>query len=173
MYDVAIIGGGPAGVAAGVYAARKKLKEVLVTDFFGGQSLVSADVRNWIGAISVSGLDLAKSLEAHLRVQEGVEIADNDRVTGLEKTKDGFRLTSGEKKTFETRTVLVTTGSHHRKLNVPGEKELDGKGVVYCSTCDAPLFGGKDVAVVGGGNSGLEAVIDLFQYAEQIYLLEY
>jgi alkyl hydroperoxide reductase subunit F len=186
MYDLIIIGGGPAGVAAGIYAARKKINTLLITDSFGGQSAISGDIQNWIGTKSISGFDLAKSLEEHLRAQDGsIEIIDDDIVTavapldssaadgGLARgvTPAGFTLTTRNGKTLETKYVLTTSGSRRKKLGVPGEKEFDGKGVVYCSTCDAPLFGGKAVAVVGGGNSALESVVDLLPYAAKIYLL--
>jgi alkyl hydroperoxide reductase subunit F len=173
MYDLVIVGGGPGGVAAGVYAARKKIKSALITDGFGGQSLVSADVQNWIGTKSVSGLDLAKMLEEHLRAQEDIEIIHPDRVEKCKKMNGGFQLTLQSGKILETKTVLLASGSRHRKLNVPGEEKLDGRGVAYCSTCDAPLFSKKDVAVVGGGNAGLEAALDLLPYATKIYVLEY
>ncbi|MDP2696322.1 MAG: FAD-dependent oxidoreductase [bacterium] len=171
MYDLIIIGGGPAGVAAGVYAARKKIKVALIADSFGGQSLVSADVRNWIGTKSVSGLDLANMLEGHLRDQEDIDIISPTLVEKITKIDVGFKLFTNDKKELDTKTVLVTTGSHRRKLKVPGESEFDGKGVVYCSTCDAPIFKDKTVAVVGGGNAGLEAVVDALPYANKIYLL--
>ena len=172
MYELIIIGGGPAGVAAGVYAARKKIKTLIITESFGGQSLVSAGVENWIGTKLVSGFDLAKMLEEHLRAQEEIEIADGDIAASVEKTGEGFLITTRESKKFETKYILMATGSQRKKLNVPGEKDFEGKGVVYCSICDAPIFKGKDVAVVGTGNAGLEAVIDLFPYAEKIYLFE-
>lgn len=173
MYDLIIIGGGPGGVAAGVYAARKKMKTGLVTEDFGGQSKASADVQNWIGTQSVSGLELAKMWEEHLRAQEGIEIIYPDRVEKVEKADDGFQIKLQSGKSLDTKTVLVTTGSARKKLNIPGEKEFDGKGVVYCSTCDAPIFKNKTVAVVGGGNAGLEAALDAMPYASKIYLLEY
>jgi alkyl hydroperoxide reductase subunit F len=175
MYDLVIIGGGPAGVAAGIYAARKKMKTVLVTDSFGGQSVVSADVENWIGEKSISGYDLAQKMEAHLRAQAGIEIDDGDLVTGPISpiSPVGFRVTTKKGKVFEAKAILLVSGSRRRKLGVPGEKEFEGKGVAYCSTCDAPLFGGRQVAVVGGGNSGLEAVRDLLPYAAEIYLLHH
>lgn len=173
MYDLLIAGGGPAGVAAGVYAARKKIKSALIADSFGGQSLVSADVQNWIGTKSISGFELAKALEEHLRAQEDIEVLDGDLITGVLKKDGFFEVKTREGKVLETKTILVASGSRRRKLGVPGEKELDGKGVAYCSTCDAPIFKDKVVAVVGGGNAGLEAVLDLFPYASKIYLLEF
>jgi alkyl hydroperoxide reductase subunit F len=176
MYDLVIIGGGPGGVAAGVYAARKKMKTVLITDSFGGQSLNSAGIENWIGTKMISGFDLAKALEEHVRAQNDIEIVSGDMVAKIEK-KDlgipdgGFLVTTQDGKTFETKYVLVTAGSRRKRLGVPGEDAFDGKGVVFCTTCDAPLFGGKTVAVVGGGNSALESVLDLIPYATKIYLI--
>ena len=116
MYDLIIIGGGPAGVAAGVYAARKKINTLLITDSFGGQSLVSADVQNWIGTKSISGFDLAKNLEGHLRAQEGIEIADGDLAIGIEKINDvrlkegqGFEVKTQSGKAFKTKYILITS----------------------------------------------------------------
>lgn len=172
MYDLIIIGGGPGGVAAGIYAARKKMNTALITDTFGGQSVVSAGIENWIGTKVISGFDLAKSLEEHLRAQEGIAIFDGDTVTTVAKKDDGtFTLTTKEGKTLEARYLILASGSKRRRLGVPGEDRLDGKGVVFCTTCDAPLFGGKDVVVVGGANSALESVLDLIPYASKIYLL--
>lgn len=172
MYQLIVIGGGPAGVAAGVYAARKKIKTLLIAEEFGGQSSVSDDIQNWIGTKNISGFDLAKSLEGHLRAQEDLEIAEGERVKEVKKEKENhYKVITEGGKEYETERLLVASGSHRRRLDVPGGKEFDGKGVVYCATCDAPLFQGKEVAVVGGGNAGLEAVIDLDPYASKIYLL--
>jgi alkyl hydroperoxide reductase subunit F len=171
MYDLIIIGGGPAGVAAGVYAARKKMKTLLLAESFGGQSLVSADVQNWIGTKSVSGFDLAQMLEGHLRAQEDIEILDGDLASGIEKKDGGFVVKTRDGKSLETKYIFLASGSRRRRLGVPGEDKFEGKGVVYCSICDAPLFKDKTVAVVGGGNAGLEAVIDLLPYAKKIYLI--
>ncbi len=172
MYDLVIIGGGPGGVAAGVYAARKKMKTALITDSFGGQSLVSNGIENWIGTKSISGFDLAKSLEEHLRAQADIDIVDGDLATGVAKRDDGtFAVTTKNGKSLETKYILLTSGSRRKRLGVSGEDAFDGKGVVFCTTCDAPLFGGKTVAVVGGGNSALEGVEDLLQYASKVYLI--
>jgi len=173
VHDLIIIGGGPAGVSAGVYAARKKINVALIAEEFGGQSIVSADVQNWIGTKSVSGFDLAKMLEEHLRAQSDIEIIDGDIVTKVDKANEGFSVGTRDGKSFETKTILVASGSRRKKLGIPGEKELDGRGVAYCSTCDAPLFQDKIVAVIGGGNAGLEAVRDLLPYSSKIYLLEF
>ncbi len=175
IYDLIIVGGGPAGIAAGIYAARKKIKTLLITDSFGGQSITSADVQNFIGIKSISGWELAKKLEEHLRNFEGesIEILDFDKVSKIKKKNGNFLVFTESVKSFESKTILMACGSRRRKLGVPGEKEFDGKGVAYCSTCDAPIFKNKIVAVVGGGNAGLESVIDLSPYAKEIYLLEY
>ncbi len=179
MYDLIIIGGGPAGVSAGIYAARKKINAILIAENFGGQSVVSADIQNWIGTPSISGYDLAKALEAHLKAVDGIELLEGERVEKVERIvpsvgsgqAEGFKATTKTGKTFETRFILLAAGSRRRRLGIPGEDKYDGKGVVFCSTCDAPLFKDKDVAVVGGGNAGLEAVVDLFPYAKNIYLV--
>lgn len=171
MYDVIIIGGGPAGVSAGVYVARKKMKSMLIAEAIGGQSSVSATIENWIGDVSLKGFEFAQKLEKHLRAQEDIEVKSGERVKSIAKAGEIFRVETEKGETFETKTVIFATGGKHRHLDVPGEEKFIGKGVVYCSTCDAPFFRGKTVAVVGGGNSGLEACQDLYPYAEKIYLL--
>lgn len=175
MYELAIIGGGPAAVAAGVYAGRKQIKTVLITESFGGQSIVSNEIYNWVGTKAISGLKLAQDLEAHVR-EHGIEVIDGDKVKEVEKIDGGppkgfFKITTAGGKTFEARTVLVASGSRRKRLGIPGEDRLDGRGVVFCSTCDAPLFKGKDVVIVGAGNAGLEAAIDSIPYANKITLL--
>lgn len=187
-YDLLIIGGGPAAVSAGVYAARKKLKTLLITESFGGQSITSERVENWIGEASITGFELAKRLEAHLRAQESVEVKMPERVTAVREipcadgppspgfSKAGkrpcdFLVETDKGGSYPAKTVIVTSGSRRRRLGVPGEDKFEGKGVAFCATCDAPVFAGKRVAVVGGGNAGLEAVVDLFPYASAIYLL--
>ena len=175
MYELVIIGGGPAAVAAGVYAGRKQLKAALITETFGGQSIVSNEIYNWVGTKAVSGLKLAQDLEDHVRAH-GIEIMDGEKVTEVKKVDGGppaghFVITTASGKTVETKTIMVASGSRRRRLGIPGEDRLDGKGVVFCSTCDAPLFKNKDVVVVGAGNAGLEAVVDSIPYANKIYLL--
>jgi len=175
MYELVIIGGGPAAVAAGVYAARKQIKTLLITETFGGQSIVSNDIQNWIGTKNISGLELAQNLEAHLRAQEGIEVMDGELVSKIEKVgeapKGHFKIETKSGKSFEAKTILATSGSRRRRLSIPGEDKYDGKGVVFCSTCDAPLFKNKTVAIVGGGNAGLEAAVDSIPYASKIYMI--
>ncbi len=181
MYDYIIIGGGPAGVAAGVYSARKKLKTLLITESFGGQSIVSADIQNWIGDKHISGFDLAKKMEDHITsYSDIVDIKLGEKAVSIKKIESkeipgvyDFEVSTDNGGVYVGKAIMLACGARRRKLGVPGEKELDGKGVAYCSTCDAPLFSGKEVAVVGGGNAGLEAAVDLIPYATKIYLLEY
>lgn len=172
LYDTIIIGGGPAGVAAAVYAGRKKLKALMVTESFGGQSVVSSGIENWIGEKSITGEELAQKLEEHVRVQKSVEIRMPERVlTVKEAPQCTFEVSTDKDAVYRSKTLIVTSGARRRRLNVPGEDHFDGKGVAFCSTCDAPLFQDQDVAVVGGGNSAFETVIDLMAYASKIYLL--
>jgi alkyl hydroperoxide reductase subunit F len=181
MYDLAIIGGGPAGVSAGVYASRKQLKTVLLTyavdsqEQFGGQSVVSTDVQNWIGTTSISGPDLAKMLENHLRAYAGnvVDIRTNAKVTQITKQEQGFRIITKSGESYEAATVLVTTGSSRRKLTVPGAAQFEHRGITYCASCDGPLFSGKDVLVVGGGNAGFETAAQLLAYTKSVTLLDF
>ena len=171
MYDIIVIGGGPGGVAAAIYASRKQLKTLIITESIGGQSTVSAGIENWIGTISIPGWQLAQSLEAHLRAQEGIEIRTGEVVTAVSPQASGYAVTGSLGETYETKAVIIASGGRHRSLDVPGEEKFRGKGVVYCSTCDAPFFRGKKVVVVGGGNSGLEAVEDLLPYASEVKLM--
>jgi alkyl hydroperoxide reductase subunit F len=171
MYDSIIIGGGPGGVAAGVYIARKQLKALFLTESFQSQSTVSAGIENWIGDVSLAGWEFGQRLEKHLRAQEGLEIQTGQRANGIMKNEDNtFTVTTEKGDAFQTKTVIVASGGRHRHLEVPGEDTFQGKGVVYCSTCDAPFFRDKKVVVVGGGNAGLEAVEDLLPYAKEIVL---
>jgi NADH-dependent peroxiredoxin subunit F len=172
QYDLIIIGGGPAGAAAGVYAARKQLKTALITESFGGQSVVSGCIENWIGSPKIGGAELAIALEEHVRAQTGITIREPERATEVKKSGKGFSVRTDKDRTYECRAVVITSGGRHRRLNVPGGTEFDGRGVAYCSTCDAPVFSGKNVAVIGSGNAGLEAVRDLDPYAKNIYIFD-
>ena len=172
MYDVVIVGGGPGGIAAGVYAARKQLKTLFITEHFQSQSVVSSGIENWIGTLSVTGFEYGQMLEKHLRAQEGIELKTGEKAAKLEARKEGGYVIETDKgNRYETKTVIVASGGRHRHLDVPGEDKFAGKGVVYCSTCDAPFFRNKKVAVVGSGNSALEAVEDLMPYASEIVLI--
>lgn len=173
MYELTIIGGGPAGVSAGVYASRKQLKTLFITETFGGQSIVSDGIENWIGTPVISGADLAKSLETHLRTYAGniVDIHTGERALDIQKIDGGFSVTTN-KETYQTKTVLITTGSQRRQLDVPGADTFEHKGLTYCASCDGPIFSGKDVVVIGGGNAGFESAAQLLAYAKSVTLLQ-
>jgi NADH-dependent peroxiredoxin subunit F len=173
MFDLVIIGGGPGGVSAGIYAARKQLKTLFVTKEWGGQSVVSPGIENWIGTITISGADLAKALETHLKhyAKDTVTIKEGVLVTKVEKKDGGFVVTLDNGETHETKAVLITSGSKRRPLGVPGSAEFDQKGLTYCASCDGPLFAGRDVVVVGGGNAGFETAAQLLAYTNSVTLL--
>ncbi len=172
MFDLAIIGGGPAGVSAGVYAARKRLKTVLITETFGGQSTESVGIENWIGSINIPGQEFGKMLESHVRhyASDSVTIKAPEKVEKITKIEGGFELTTSGG-TYQAKTVLVATGSTRRKLEIPGAKEFDNKGISYCASCDGPLFSGQDVVVIGGGNAAFESAAQLLAYANSVTLL--
>lgn len=171
-YDVIIIGGGPAGVTSGVYSARKKMKSLLLAGTIGGSSSVSATIENWIGEPSISGVGFGQKLEHHLRTQEGIDIRTDEVVTEVRRQEGPvFEVITEKGETFETKSVIVASGVRHRHLGVPGEDLFQGKGVAYCSTCDAPFFRNKTVVVVGGGNCAFEAVEDLLPYATKVTIL--
>ncbi len=173
MFDLAIIGGGPAGVSAGVYAARKRLKTVLVTETFGGQSTESMGIENWIGTKSIAGADFGKLLEEHLRTyaDDVVDIKTGDTVEKISKVDNGFNIETRGGNSYTAKTVLVTTGSTRRKLDIPGAKEFENKGITYCASCDGPLFADQDVVVIGGGNAGFESAAQLLNIAKSVTLL--
>lgn len=174
MYDLIIIGGGPAGIAAGVYASRKQLKTLFVTKEWGGQSTVSIEIQNWIGTPAISGADLAKNLEAHLRTYAGefVEIKSNALATNVQKKDGHFTVSLSDNTAFDAQTVLVATGSERRRLEVQGADEFEHKGLTYCASCDGPLFAGQDVAVIGAGNAAFETAAQLLAYAKSVTLFQ-
>lgn len=173
MNDLIIIGGGPSGVAAGVYAARKQLKAVLIAEEIGGQSTVSEGIENWIGTPMISGADLAKTFHAHLDAVKGtwLSLALKERVVKLAKTNGGFSVTTKSGREFSSKAVLIASGAGRRKLAVPGADTFENKGVTYCASCDGPLFSGMDVAVIGGGNAGFETALQLLAYAKSVTLV--
>lgn len=172
IYDLAIVGGGPAGVAAGVYASRKRLKTAFITENFLGQSNVSEGIENWIGTIKISGAELSANMKKHLEAYAGdvVDIKEGYRLDSIEKTGETFILKAGPN-TFEAKTVLITTGSVRRKLEAKGAVQFDNKGLTYCATCDGPLFDNQDVAVIGGGNAAFETAAQLLVYCKSVTLI--
>jgi len=182
-YDLIIIGGGPAGITAGIYAARKKLNALLITKDFFGQIGSTGRVDNWPGEMGVGGMALMGKLEKHLR-QFSIEIKTGQKVTAVERTLEGAKLLpvgkslapftvqveDGEK--YQTMTLIIAAGRSARMLGVEGEEEFLGRGVSHCAICDAPFFKDKQVAVVGGGNAGFETALDLAKYAKKVFLFE-
>jgi thioredoxin-disulfide reductase len=171
IYDLIIIGGGPAGMTAGIYAKRQKLNTLLITKNFGGQlNRKTIAIENYPGFEEISGKELTKKFEKHLRRQK-IDI-ERDEVIKLKKLKKGFLVLTKSKNKFYSKAVIVASGADPRPLEVSGEKEFIGKGVSYCPLCDGPFYEGKKVAVIGGGNSGLETAIFLANYAKEIFILE-
>jgi alkyl hydroperoxide reductase subunit F len=170
MKQSVIIGGGPAGISASIYAARKKMDYMLITKEVGGQVIKAGNIENYLGYAMVDGIILVEKMMEHMR-KLGVEPI-LDEVVDVERLSEGFEVRTASGRSFKTKTILFCTGAEHRRLNVPGEKEYTGRGISYCYTCDAPFFKNKKVAVVGGGNSGFEAAEQLLNYASTIYLLE-
>lgn len=174
MFELTIIGGGPAGVAAGVYASRKQLKTLFVTKEWGGQSTVSPDIQNWIGTASISGNKLATDLKGHLETYAGeyVTIKNNSLVTNIEKLTEGFKVTLDSGDTYETKAVLVASGSKRRQLPAINADIFEHKGLTYCASCDGPIFSGQDVVVTGGGNAAFETAAQLLAYTKSVTLLQ-
>lgn len=172
IYDLAIIGGGPAGVAAGVYSARKQLKTIFITKDWNSQSAVSEGIENWIGTVKISGSDLVKNFEKHLKAYSNdiVLIKEGESCEKIERTAGNFKITTS-KNSYEAKTILITTGSFRKKLEVIGADKFEHKGLTYCASCDGPLFAGQDVIVVGGGNSAFESASQLLAYCKSVTLI--
>ncbi len=172
VYDLAIIGGGPAGVAAGVYAARKRLKTVLITELIGGQSTDSQDVQNWIGTPHIAGMQMSKQFEAHLReyAADVLDIKLGERATAITKNDSSFSIQTSTT-SYMAKAVLITAGGTRKKLRAKGAEQFEHKGLTYCASCDGPIFAGQDVAVVGGGNAGFESASQLLAYCKSVTLV--
>ena len=168
MYDVIVVGGGPAGLAAAIYASRRTLKTLLLSKDLGGQVTLTTHIENYPGIDLVDGVSLAQNFFKQAE-KHGVK-HHNYEVKSIEKTNEHFEVAANETK-YLSRAIILAYGLTHRKLNIPGEKEFTGKGVSYCATCDAPLFRGKEVAIVGGGNSAVDAAILLSKIAAQVNLI--
>jgi alkyl hydroperoxide reductase subunit F len=173
LYDLIIIGGGPAGASAAIYAARKQLKTLLIVKEWGGQSVVSEDIQNWIGTPHISGAKLAESLKSHVMEYKGeiLDIAEGSLVTSISGTEGNFSVTLENNEVKNGKAILVATGSSRRKLDIPGAAEFENKGITYCASCDGPLFSGMDVVVIGGGNAGFETAAQLLAYCKTVTLL--
>ncbi len=170
-FDVLVVGGGPAGASAAVYAARKGIRTGVVAERFGGQIMDTLGIENFISVKHTEGPKLAASLEEHVK-QYNVDIMSSQRAKGLEK-KDLIEVELENGAVLKSKTVILSTGARWRNVGVPGEAEFKNKGVAYCPHCDGPLFEGKHVAVIGGGNSGIEAAIDLAGIVKHVTVLEF
>jgi alkyl hydroperoxide reductase subunit F len=170
MYDLMIIGGGPAGMTAAVYAARKKLNAMLLSKDVGGQVNWTLGIENYMGYQIIEGPQLIKKFEEQVK-QFPIDMKIGEGVSSLSRISGGFEAKTDNGESYQAKAVIIATGKRPRPLNVPGEEKLRGRGVTYCATCDGPLFADMKVAVVGGGNSALEAVDDMVKIAGQVYLV--
>ncbi len=173
QYDLIIIGGGPAGVGASVYAARKKMRTLLITPEWGGQSIVSEKIYNWIGTESISGTELAENFKKHASANAGedLELKEGQKVINISKKENNFIVKTDAGEELESKTVLITSGSGRRKLEAKNADRLEHKGLTYCASCDGPLFADQDVVVIGGGNAGFESAAQLLAYCKSVTLL--
>lgn len=172
MYELVVIGAGPAGMTAVVYAARKRLNTLLISYDLGGQPLTTAGVENYMGYQFIEGPELMQKFEEQVRRSPSdVKTEIGQRVESVSRISGGFEVRTDKGETYQAKAVIFATGKRHRQLNVPREKELAGKGVTYCAICDGPLFAGEKVAVIGGGSSALEAANDMIKIAEHVYLI--
>lgn len=169
IYDLIIIGGGPAGLSAAIYAARQKINFIVLTVDIGGQTNWSTEVENYLGFHLMTGEDLVNKFREHVRDYK-IELHENEPAVSIAKKNKSFVVMTPKSK-YEAKAVIIATGKKPRNLNVPGEKELYGRGVTYCATCDAPLYKGKTAVIVGGGNSAIEAAMLLEKYCRKIFIV--
>ncbi|MAF20427.1 MAG: hypothetical protein CMI55_01970 [Parcubacteria group bacterium] len=172
MYDLIIIGGGPAAVSAGIYAARKKLKVLLITKDWAGQMSKAALIENYPGIKEMSGFDLMNKFVEDLKKNE-LEIKQEEAVKEVKEISKSELEVITDKGSYQTKSIIVATGRRPKKLGIKGEDKFIGKGVSVCATCDGPLFRDKQVAIIGGGNAGLTTALELAEYASKVYILEY
>lgn len=172
VFDVLIIGGGPSGSSAAIYSARKGLKTGIVVQRFGGQVMDTMAIENFISMRYIEGPKLSRDLEEHVKSYD-VDIISSESVKSLTKNSNYIEVSLESNATLKSKSVIISTGAKWRELNVPGEKEFKNKGVAYCPHCDGPIYKGKDIAVIGGGNSGIEAAIDLANIVNHVTVLEF
>ncbi|MGA1824898.1 MAG: NAD(P)/FAD-dependent oxidoreductase, partial [bacterium] len=170
IYDLIIIGGGPAAMSAAVYAARKMMNFAIFTKDFGGQVRETSEIGNWLGFQSIRARDLVDKFEEHVKSFD-IPVSRGPLVAEIKKNEDIFEARTDNGQIYLSHTVILATGKRHRSLNVPGEKDLIGRGVAYCATCDAPFFRGKKVAVIGGGNSAFTTAIDLLRVEAKVVMV--
>ncbi len=169
--DAIVIGSGPAGMSASIYLARKGLNTLVIGDVVGGQTALSGEVDNYLGFHLMKGSELGDHFHKHTEAFSNLKHLHNLKVSSVEVADKAFEVKTSEGESYKTQALIVASGKEPRELGVPGEKKYKNMGVTYCATCDAPLFQGKAVAVVGGGNSALDAAIQLLNYSPKIYLV--
>jgi len=169
MYDLVIIGAGPAGLGASIYASRYKLNHVVIGQQIGGQVVEAWEIENYAGIESISGKDLMDKFVSQTKSLGGVIVQGS--VNSIVKTADGFTVMSDDGKKYDTKMIILALGMKARRMNIPGENSFIGKGVSYCATCDAMFFRGKDVVVIGGGDSAATAAIHLAEFANSVQLM--
>ena len=172
LYDVLIVGTGPAAVASAVYAVRKGLKTAMIGTKIGGQVLDTNEIENVIGLPKTTGSEFAKKLETHAK-EYGIALKEGNYVREIKEDRKNKIVTTDDGKSYSTKTIIIATGAKWRELNVPGEQNYKGKGVHYCATCDGPFYRNLDVAIIGGGNSGVEASLDMAGIAKSVTLVEF
>ncbi|KKP88621.1 MAG: Alkyl hydroperoxide reductase [Candidatus Nomurabacteria bacterium GW2011_GWC2_35_8] len=174
-YDLIIIGGGPAGSAAAIYASRKRLQTLFITAEWGGQSVVSEKIHNWIGTTSLSGNELAENFKKHVLANAGkgqtLEVKEGEKASNIIKNGDLFEVTTESGEKFISKTILIASGSGRRKLEAKNADKLEHKGLTYCASCDGPMYGEMDVAVIGGGNAAFESAAQLLAYCKSVTLI--
>ncbi len=170
IYDLIIVGAGPAGITACVYAARKRMDFLVITGDIGGQTAWSGDIENYTGYQFITGPDLVQKFEEHMR-SYNTSVKEGEGVTEVEKSGDLVLVKTNKGIEYQAKSVIIASGKRSKELNIPGEKEYRNKGVSYCATCDGPIFSGKDVAIIGGGNSALDAALQLIRIAKQVYII--
>ena len=173
MYDLIILGGGPAGAAAAVYAARKQLKTVIITAEFGGQSVVSDTIYNWIGTKEISGMDLGLNFRKHTLYYKGpfLDVIEGERILDVSKNNDVILIKTESGKNYESKALIIATGSGRRKMEAINADIYENKGITYCASCDGPLFADQDVLVIGGGNAGFESAAQLLAYCRSVTMI--
>ena len=170
IYDLIIVGAGPAGITAGVYAARKRMDFLVITGDIGGQTAWSGDIENYTGYQFVTGPELVRKFEEHMRSYDA-NVKEGEVVAEVERLGEIISIKTNKAREYQAKTVIIASGKRSKELGIPGEKEFKNKGVTYCATCDGPLFNAKTVAVIGGGNSALDAALQLERIARKVYVI--
>ncbi len=175
IYDLIILGGGPSGTAAAIYAARKRLSTLFITAEWGGQSTVSEKIYNWVGTPEIGGMELGTAFKTHVLANTGEKqtlfVKEGEKAITVSKNAELFEVTTESGEKFQSKTILITTGSGRKKLIAKNADKFENKGITYCASCDGPLFADQDVVVIGGGNAGFESAAQLLAYAKSVTLL--